>query len=177
MQKRILISALILSYAVLTGCETDGKVTGGGTMHSAGGDGKTIFSFNGQRCPNADGVSETKGQLVLHDKTAIDFESVGGVDLHGTMTNVAFCSPDLDFSGVECRCSENQYQVEFAYRSTNNKASGEGEGIACLLDFGQGNGLHGGAVIQLESGPYNGYVNVGAMSGNVQSHECPGQAE
>ncbi|NVJ67339.1 MAG: hypothetical protein HWE16_12700 [Gammaproteobacteria bacterium] len=177
MVKKIMLGGLVLSAAFLTGCEVDGKVTGGGTMHSAGGDGKTVFSFNGQRCPDNSGESTTKGQVTFHDKTAIDFESVGGVDFHGTMTNAAFCSPEIDEEGVECRCSENQFQIEFAYRSTNNQAAGEGEGIACLLDFGKGNDIHGAAVIQVESGPYNGYVNVGAMNGQVNVKECPGKSE
>lgn len=179
MYKYIKLVGLVLGLVVVAGCETDGRVTGGGTMHSAGGDGKTVFTFNGQRCPDKDGVSETKGKVVLHDKTAIDFEAVGGVDLHGSLRNAAFCGDGTPVDGAVtvCRCGDQQFQLEFDYRSTNNKAAGEGTGIACLVDFGKGNGLHGAAVIQLESGPYNGYVNVGGMDGQVNVKACPSESE
>lgn len=172
MRKYLIIGGLAF---LLAGCEMDGKVTGGGTMNSAGGDGKAIFTFNGQRCPDQSGVVETKGKVVFHDKAAIDFEGVGGVDIHGTMINTAFCGGEIDTSQPQCRCSDGNYQIEFDYRSTNKNASGEGQGIACVRDLGEGRGAHGTAVVQLESGPYQGYANVGALSGNVQAHECPGE--
>ncbi len=62
--KKLLVGSLIAaSFAILSGCETDGKVTGGGTMHSAGGDGKTVFTINASRCPDSSGESVVKGKV------------------------------------------------------------------------------------------------------------------
>lgn len=174
------ISKLGLAIPILlaaAGCQVNGKVTGGGTMHSAGGSGKAVLAYTASNCENKDGEDVLKGHVTFHDKTAIDFENVGGVDFRASLTEAWFCSPDFPDTGVITNCSvcnENQYQVDVAYTSTNNAAAGEGEGTLCLIDFGTGKGLHGAAIVQIFSGPYSGYVNVGQVDGNVQSHECPG---
>lgn len=174
--KKLLVGSLIASsFAILSGCGADGRVTGGGTMHSAGGDGKTVFTINASRCPDSTGESVVKGQVQFHDKTAIDFEDTGGVSLHADVISAMYCSGDpADDNGEYClQCqAEGYYEVEFAYSSQNSQNPGEGNGYMCIADAGSGNGLHGIAIVQVTSGPYDGYSNLGGVSGNVQAHEC-----
>ncbi|MCG9695884.1 hypothetical protein [Shewanella sp. Isolate11] len=178
-QKKLTVLAMMaLAGTALTGCELigDAKFTGGGTLNSAGGADKAVLTFKAEKC---DG--EVSGQMNFHDKSAIDFEDIGGVKLKAEITNVGFCAmtmnADMD-PADECSC-ENQYEAHFTYSSTNPAAPGEGTGKACFFDTGEGKGNFHGAItlLALSTGPYQTYINGGTVSGNIQEHACPGKAE
>ena len=170
------LALIAAPLALAVACEEPGKVTGGGTLDSAGGPGKSTFAFNASSCPDANGEPTLKGKVNYIDRTAIDFEDVGGVTFHGDVTNAFFCSNDAA-SGIPCNCgltfsSGGMYEIQFDYSSRNNGAPGEGEGIICAFDFGQGRGLHGAVLVAALSGPFEGYQNFSSVSGNVKSHSC-----
>ncbi|WP_196141184.1 hypothetical protein [Aliikangiella sp. G2MR2-5] len=173
MSKRLLTITTLTGALILAGCGQPGKVTGGGTMHSAGGSDKSVFTFHADSCDEG----QVKGSMNLHDSSALDFEDVNGVKLKADVDSTYFCSGDLDFDAPLCACSEGFQEVNFTYQSTNPKTDGGGQGIACLGDFGEkGNSdLKGAAIISISTGPYSGYYNVGTVSGNVQQHSCPAE--
>ncbi|MBS3796352.1 MULTISPECIES: hypothetical protein [unclassified Pseudoalteromonas] len=170
------ITMALLAGMLSTGCTLVGehKMTGGGTMASAGGDKKATFTFNVERC---DGEN-AKGQVNFVDQTAIDFESVGGVNLRAKIDDFGFCQLTDDLEVGEevylCNCGD-QFEASFSYESKNPQAPGEGTGFACFLDTGEGKGNFHGMVtaMNLVDGPYDGYTNLGTMNGNIQSHSCP----
>lgn len=179
-------SAILLSGALaLAGCERiDGTVSGGGTMHSLGGKGEAVFTINAQRC---DG-KPVKGQMNFRDSTAIDWAEQGGVEFKAKVTHAGLCGEDLsDPTGdidadrhMQCiqSCDTGMYQVDFDYDSSNPLMPGQGTGIACMTDMGEGVnspwGMHGVVnLFVLDSGPYQGYANGGVISGNIQTKECP----
>ncbi|TKB47835.1 hypothetical protein [Thalassotalea mangrovi] len=175
-QKNIKLCTLALIIGTLsTGCTLvgEGKFTGGGTMNSAGGAEKAVLTFKAEKCDE-----EVSGQMNFHDRSAIDFEDVGGVKLTADITNVGFCELTMDPDGLggpdACTC-ENQYEAHFTYSSTNPAAPGEGTGKACFFDTGEGKGNFHGVVtlLAMDSGPYQTYLNAGTVSGNVQEHSCP----
>jgi len=174
MSKRFTSLSAILASALLVGCGVPSKFTGGGTMHSAGGDSKAVFTFNADSC-NEDDV---KGNINFHDKSAINFADVNGVKLRGDVVSTYYCSDvvaDLNSANPECACDAGYQEVNFTYDSTNQRAPGEGEGVACLADFGEHGGVRGMAIIQVNSGPYMGYTNIGTVEGNAQRHACPSE--
>jgi len=171
MKRRIPLLAAVLGSALLVGCGVPGKFTGGGAMHSAGGADKAVFTFNADSC-DADKVT---GNVNYHDKSAIDFTAVNGVKFRGTVESTYFCSnlvSDVSRANPTCACEPGYQEVNFSYNSTNPSADGSGQGIACLADFGENVPVKGMAVIQVNSGPYAGYTNVGTVEGNAQRHAC-----
>ncbi len=173
------IAMLILAGSTLSGCELVGqaKLTGGGTMNSAGGDKNAVFTFNATKCDE----EEVSGQVNYQDLSAIDFETIGGVALRADITNVGFCTSSLEALAegkAECSC-DGQYEAQFTYNSKNPGAPGEGTGHVCFFDTGEGKGNFHGAItaLSLSGGPYNGYFNSGTINGNLQSHSCPGEKE
>ncbi|TKB47837.1 hypothetical protein [Thalassotalea mangrovi] len=180
-QKNLKLVALaVLMGTVSTGCSLVGehKMTGGGTIDSAGGDKKAVFTFNAERC---DGEN-AKGNVIYRDESAIDFEDMGGVALKAKLDDFGYCTiPGLEEqaeNGIACHC-EDQYEAQFTYTSNNPEAPGEGVGFACFFDTGEGNGRFNGVVtaMNLVDGPYAGYINHGTMNGNIQSHSCPAKTE
>jgi len=171
MSNRLLTLSTLAGAFLLASCGQPGKVTGGGTMNSAGGAEKAAFTFHADSC--TEGV--VKGSMNLHDKSAIDFETLNGVKLKADVTDTYFCSGALDFNAPFCSCDPGWQEVLFDYVSTNPDVNGQGNGIACLADFGekQGADVRGASIVLVQSGPYDGYLNVGTIHGNVQQHECP----
>ncbi len=182
--KSTYLGLLVLgTITTLSGCaKLDGRVTAGGTLNSQGGDGKAVFTAHAARC---DG--EISGRVNYQDKSAIDWQQMGGVAFNAKVSDAGLCSEDpvapdgLEDETRHCKqdiCTEGMFQVEFNYNSTNPAAPGEGSGFACMIDIGEGVKSGFGAngilnVMLLESGPYQGYHNAGTMGGNVQVHDCP----
>lgn len=179
-------SAILLSGALaLAGCEKlDGTVSGGGTMQSLGGKGEAVFTINAQRC----GGNPVKGQMNFRDSTAIDWEDQGGVAFKANVTSAGLCGENLgDPSGnpeedtarmCNQSCQPGMFEVDFDYDSTNPLMPGQGSGIACMTDLGEGVnspwGMKGVVnVFALRDGPYQGYATGGVISGNIQTKECP----
>ncbi|WP_341501269.1 hypothetical protein [Gallaecimonas sp. GXIMD4217] len=174
---------LLAAITALAGCEKlDGKVTAGGTLNSLGGNGKAVFTVNAQRCNG----KPVKGHANFQDKTAIDWQAQGGVSFNARVTDAGLCGDDIPLDdGIpvcDLDCGPGQYQVDFDYRSTNPALPGEGSGIVCLMDTGEGVNrsydTHGIInLLRIDSGPFSGYANMGSMSGNVQAHDCPAADE
>lgn len=171
---------LALSILVASGCTVEGnmKYTGGGTLNSAGGDGKAVLTVNADTC---DGNENAKGQIKLSDSTAMDFLSVGGVALNATILKAGICSQTM-ISGegadgtLECEC-DGWPAVKADYTSTNPAAPGTGRLIACFYNAKEQGAQSSESEmyvhsIKLKTGPYDGYINTGMMSGNITTHEC-----
>lgn len=176
-------AALVGAAILLSACEmAPAHMTGGGTMHSLGGDGRAQLAFTADGCD----VDNVKGQLQFGDRTAIEWQANGGVKLHGNVTSAGMCTeeestdPDNPFGDPGCgtsqlgECDPGQMAILFDYDSTNPAAPGAGEGLVCAQSAGPGAGgsLHAIGIINLQSGPYEGYANLGALVGNAQVHGC-----
>lgn len=181
MQNRSFLVGIALLIGVaslgLAGCQ--GKVTGGGWLLSASGQAgdKANFGFNGTQC---DPEGELSGSFNYHDKNAPGF--TGGVKVHSTVTAASLCT-EFDPTGV---CEEicfglegfnpgTTYILVFEYRSTNPQVPGDGFGIVCVNDSGEGKAADPDRLAIVLEGPYEGYFNSGQTQGNIQSHACPGQ--
>ena len=154
----------------IVGCAGPGHVSGGGPIHSLGGDHQAVVQFEANSC---DGIENSKGHIHMKDKAAIDWEDIGGIHFTGTVDSTYFCSLDNDDPNAPlCNCGEGYQEINFTYDSKNNKARGTGIGAACVADIGDGKkqGRSGIAEIQLLTGPFAGYHNVGATK--VTQHSC-----
>lgn len=156
---------------VLQGCANavNGKVTGGGTIVSASGNGKANFGFNGDSCSG-----EVKGKFNFHDKYYS--ADKGGVKMNGTVTGTDHCvavGAGTQYSG-ECLQCANGYIVKLDYKSTNPDSPGAGQAIACVIDNGQGMKATSSDSIwvKVSSGPYSGYYSNGNVQGNIKGHAC-----
>ncbi|QDH68717.1 hypothetical protein [Marilutibacter alkalisoli] len=173
-----LCMALALGTSACT-VEGNAKYTGGGTLPSAGGTGKAVLNINADTC---DGNENARGRIKYADRTAIDFENVGGVKLTAELLKAGICSTDNDMSSLDpndSECIEEGWpSVYGAYTSTNPAAPGSGKFRASF--YSQRDGALGGLDknvvlikdISLVDGPYHGYFNHGVMNGNVQTHAC-----
>lgn len=178
------VAVLIGAAGMLSACEMEpARMTGGGTMHSLGGDGRAQIAFTADGC-DPDNV---KGQFQFGDQTAIEWQDNGGVKLHGTVTTAGMCTEQPAEGDVlgdpgcgtsyQGECDAGQMAILFDYRSTNPHNPGTGEGLVCAQSAGPGagSGLHAIAIINLQSGPYDGYQNLGALVGNASVHACRSQ--
>ncbi|MCE9679353.1 hypothetical protein LZP69_09215 [Shewanella sp. AS1] len=178
---------LLAGAMALGGCvKLDGQINGGGTMNSLGGKGKAVFTVNAKRC---DG--QLSGHVNFQDKTAIDYEDIGGVSFKANVIGAGLCGSELVGSALDAEdpstacqqlCEPGFFEVNFDYTSTNPNAPGEGRGFVCMLDTGEGanraydiNGMVRALIIQ--SGPYHTYWNQGSVSGNLNAKECGGPAD
>lgn len=182
MKRHALACGLMAGVLLLSGCVVDGnaKYTGGGTLNSAGGDGKAQFTINADTCS---GNENARGRVTYADRTAIDFEDVGGVNVVATVAKAGVCaqggSGSLDPDESECIC-EGWPAAVGTYVSKNPAAPGEGVFRACFLSTrtytGDLAGLDPNVIlindVSFVGGPFDGYQNHGTMSGNVQSHAC-----
>ena len=174
------VAALIGVAGLLSACEmAPARMTGGGTMHSLGGEGRAQIAFTADGC-DPDNV---KGQFQFTDHTAIEWQERGGVKLHGTVTTAGMCTsePSDELLGDPgCgssqlgECDAGQMAILFDYGSTNPHNPGDGQGLVCAQSAGPGAGknLHAIAIVNLQSGPFAGYQNYGALIGNASVHEC-----
>ncbi len=132
--------ALVALCALLAaGC----KVTGGGYIASATGDGKATFGFVGSS-KNGTSLSGT-----WHD---------GPVKLRFTAVDVAFPPSDC-------------YSAYARYESTSPAQRGDGMLTVYACDDGEP-GTSDEIGIEVTWGPYTGYTNDGELlGGNVQAHD------
>jgi hypothetical protein len=86
---------------------------------------------------------------------------------------------DEQASGTQgCYCDDlfevPWHEIRVHYRSTDPKYPGEGKAIICMRDNGEGKKAVLADTIRIEvtSGPYMGYINMGSVQGNIQAHEC-----
>ena len=181
-----------LTMFVLAGCKIPGKVTGGGQLPSANSGSaknRAVFAFNAAQCVEEGPLS---GKFNYADKAeAIKFnadiiavsECISDPDLED---DCEFCDDfflEQQFStaqnfrpATESNGRSGTYEIEFDYRSTNPRNSGNGLGIACVLDTDgefDGGPLLDSIALQISSGPFDGYQNQGEISrGNIQAHDC-----
>lgn len=146
---------------LLSACAGPGHVKSHGHLHSLGGLKAGKIDIEANSC---DGIENSRGHVKIKDKYAIDWEHVRGISLKGTVDSTYYCSLENEDSDILCNCNEGYQEVQFSYTSKNHRAPGEGTGVACLADIGDGKdqGDNGIAEIQILSGPYEGYHNVGA---------------
>lgn len=180
MQQQVRILGAVVASLLAVGCTVQGnaKYTGGGSLNSAGGDGKAIFTVNADTCAGNDNV---RGRVKYADSTAIDFEAVGGVKLTAQVQKAGVCGLDLEGSfdpdDSECIC-EGWPAVVGTYVSDNPAAPGEGKFRACFASTREYEigGVDQNVVlvndVSLVGGPYDGYFNHGTMSGNIKTHAC-----
>ncbi|XOV78317.1 MAG: hypothetical protein ACFHVJ_15395 [Aestuariibacter sp.] len=157
---------------LLSACAGRGYVTGDGEIHSVGGFDTAKIQFEANSC---DGIDNSNGEIKMEDKYAIDWEGVEGILFEGTVDSTYFCSLDnADMDAPLCNCGEGYQEINFSYTSKNDNLPGNGVGIACMADIGDGSnkGHNGIAEIQILSGPFEGYQNVGST--NVTQHGCSG---
>lgn len=183
MKTSIRFGLLAMATLFASGCVVEGnaKYTGGGTLNSAGGSGKALVTVNADTCAGNENV---RGRITYSDRSAIEFEGVGGVNAVATVTKAGVCAmggdgASLDPDDSECIC-EGWPAAIGTYVSKNPAAPGEGVFRACFLQTrgyaGDLGGLDSNVVlindVSFVGGPYDGYQNHGTMSGNVQSHAC-----
>ncbi|WP_428265000.1 hypothetical protein [Haliangium sp.] len=154
MKNTVSLLALALVTLALVACEIPSKATGGGSIDGYAG--SASFGFNADSC---DG--DVKGRFQYNDHDA-DVKFNGDVDGAG----------ECDILGCGTFCLGGETRIGGTYESTNPFAPGSGTFEACVLDIGEGSGLHGNAFLYVFSGPYAGYATEGLVSGNVQEHGC-----
>ena len=165
MKTRTLFVCLALTALLVSACD---RATGGGKLD--GVNGRASFGFNGDGCD----TTNFKGQVQYNDQD-------GGQKLHGDVVYARQC-----LVGGDCPVCDplritlgfpltlGDYEITVDYRSTNPAISGGGTATVCLTDNGEGAKAvdSDSAIIQVQSGPYAGYLNYGSISGNVQQHKC-----
>lgn len=178
----IFVVLLISSLALMIGCAPV-QINGGGTMPSTSGNpsDKANLGFWANSCtPDPEGGFIVNGTFNYHDKMAPGYN--GGVKINGTITDAANCTEGVQGSGLGAACtacnayyefSPNSYAVTFNFRSTNPRYPGTGNGIACIIDNGQGKALKDQVALILWGDQYNGYYNQGNLQGNVSTYSCP----
>ena len=177
----VLFIALLFAvvFSGFGSCHMDNvKYTGGGTIPSAQKsciDGETAnFGFVLDNCGD-----EIKGGITYHDQ-AFDIEDwlyrcndgagVGNKEAQALAQGVKFTA---EWTGA-ANFLDGVGSAEFNYESQNPFCRGDGEGLAWVVDLGEGAGSHGVLCIKITSGVFNHYFNCYAeVSGNIQQHECP----
>ena len=148
-----------------------GKVTGGGTVETAGGT-KANFSMNGSNC---DDPSHPTGRLNYNDRNAAGFAQNGGVKFDAALIDLGQCTVDGGCTDQSFGfCPKGGYAAHAGYTSTNPKAPGVGTVGVCLVDNGEGKNGTGDLVgLKVAGGPYDGYTLPQAtVKGNIQGHAC-----
>ena len=181
MKIKLVCSTLALSVAslLLGACTIEGNASykGGGELPSSGGLGKAYVQVDADTC---DGNENAKGSFTYNDKTALDWESGGGIAITGTILKSGICtnqgsggSPD----DRECDCP-GWPAVTGSYTSTNPNYPGEGTYYVCF--YSQADGPAAGAPIRatlvqrvsLTGGPYENYENHGTLRGTIATRAC-----
>lgn len=181
--KRAIKALLVLaSMVVAAGCSVDPSIPvnlrGGGTLPSAGGDQKAVVTVVVDTC-----VGGPRGRITYADRSAVDFEKVGGVAFRAEVVKAGYCLGPPDPNNLfvaECNCPLSPAMVA-DYTSTNPAAPGSGRLHACFTsvrdDTKAGSDKHVVRVdeVRLVGGPFDNYVNKGIMDGNVQDLGCKSQ--
>jgi len=133
---------------------------------------------------NADTCTGTpKGRVTYVDRTAVDFEKVGGVSFRADVVKAGLCAGPPDPNNpafIECNCPASPAVVA-DYTSTNPAAPGSGKLYACFNPIKdntkQGSDKHVVQVqeVRLVGGPFDSYINKGTMDGNIQTLACKSQ--
>ena len=151
------------------------KITGGGKLVNGKGK-ESTFTLNANSCSkDNNGNQEVKGNITYIDKNCGTPQEA--VKLKGEVIKAHACTftEDGEFSLACIFCHFYGYDVavKFAYTSINPFRPGEGYGIACATDNGQGvNDPPDDAAIGLFGGPFDGYVNWGTIQGNLDKKDC-----
>jgi hypothetical protein len=185
----LLVGATI---GLLSACVMEpGKYTGGGTINSLGGAGRAQVAFTADSC-NPDKI---KGNVIYNDKTAIEYQNVGGVSFRGSVVEAGMCTDAIDLAqtnpdgsykldgactdqsqlGGQRQCKTGQFAIVVDYTSTSPGAPGTGRAVVCSQSAGPGAGgdLHAAVFpISVLTGPFQGYVNDGTLVGNAQYQAC-----
>ncbi|WP_280155835.1 hypothetical protein [Piscinibacter sp. XHJ-5] len=167
----------VLAFAALAaGCSVEGttRLTGGGTLPSAGGAQSAVVTVNADTC-----ASSPKGRVTYADRSSVEFEKVGGVSFRADVVKAGMCAgaPPNGLFSFECNCPLSPAVVA-DYTSTNPAAPGSGKLYACFTaikdDTKQGSDKHVVRVdeLRLVGGPFDNYINKGIMDGNVQTQAC-----
>lgn len=179
------------TVGLLSACVMEpGKYTGGGTINSLGGAGRAQVAFTADSC-NPDKI---KGNVIYNDKTAIEYQNVGGVSFRGNVVEAGLCTADMDLTpgpdgnidlsgactdqsqlGGQRQCKTGQFAIVVDYTSTSPGAPGTGRAVVCSQSAGAGAGgeLHAMILpVSVLSGPFQGYVNDGTLVGNAQYQAC-----
>ena len=175
---KIVVALVAVLFVVgFSGCLVEAtKFTGGGTVPSAQKnclDGETAnFGFVLDNCGD-----EIKGGLTYHDQ-AYQFQTYRCENSSepnfkqdkALMQGVKFTA---DWTGA-AELLGGVGAAEFNYESQNPFCDGGGEGLAWVVDLGEGADPHGVICVKITSGPFKHYFNCDAeVSGNIQEHECP----
>src|SRR5262245_443150 len=121
------LSRMVLGFAVIgsfAACAVPAKATGGGWLVGATGEEKANFGFNADSC---DGTLH--GNLNYHDRS-VDLKVNGEVLTAGLCDDLA----DDETLPACINCLDGEYQIEFAYESTNPANPGSGTAVACFGD-------------------------------------------
>lgn len=181
------------TISLLSACVMEpGRYTGGGTLNSLGGPGRAQIAFTADGCD----PDKVKGQVVYNDKTAIEYQNIGGVSFRGNVVSAGVCRSDIDLTkigedgttfddpagctnmqqyGGPRMCSSGQFAIMVDYTSTTPGAPGTGQVLVCSQTAGPGAGgeLHALVYpITVLSGPFEGYINEGSLIGNAQYQAC-----
>ena len=165
----------VLFVVGFSGCYLDAiKYTGGGTVPSAQKgciDGETAnFGFVLDNCGD-----EIKGGLTYHDQ-AYQIRTYRCDDFKDKFEKQALAQ-GVKFKGEWTGAAQilgGVGSAEFDYESQNPFCDGDGEGLAWVVDLGEGADSHGLICIKITSGPFKHYFNCDAdVSGNIQEHDCP----
>ena len=174
MNKTLRMGFALATITGLVGCANPGKVTGGGSVVGDDGEKLATFAVHADTCSGD--LNAAQGRMNWVDQAR-------DVKMNGTMTAHAVCVSEQDWQGTwvaaDCEwCAGSLgYGAELAYfdyRSTNPRAPGDGVGVACVKDNGEGSGNVDGdrLILSVGSGVYAGYGASGRVRGNVQSHAC-----
>lgn len=149
------------------------------------------FNYHDKRAPGwPDGGVKLNGEVIEAAKCSDwDYSNTSGIACG--ICNLQFCNcpswPDDWESCVSGFLSDpfgycqdmapvpdNLYGAAFQFQSTNPRYPGSGIGVACLTDNGQGKKVTDKDHLVLIVGPgqYLGYVNQGAVKGNIAAEPC-----
>ena len=157
------------------------KYTGSGELPSAGGGGKAFLTLDADTCA---GDESAKGTLTYADRTALDYAEKGGVLFSAIIEKSGLCGeglvPIVEGKAEPAECTCPGWPAVFGeYTSTNPELPGGGKFFACFYNQREGlisAELAGGTTIVerigFGSGPYQRYINQGALRGSIKTQAC-----
>lgn len=195
MSVRNVLNLLAVATCAITlaGCAEPGFFSLGGTIPTENlGKTGTRYKANFGGFIDACDLENVNGHVTYQDKYA----STGEIRLEGLVTNAAECVA-FSVSGLEAGCLQCRQWIqeatgeappnvpeegylgyaEIRYRSQDTKTFGKSNnGIAyvCVADFGEGSKAPKSdfLLLNITSGPYEGYRNYGPVQGNINHEGC-----